>query len=153
MYAYETSEGLQRLRDQTNNRVTFLQHLVNSDQCLKSLYFVGQYWLYSESTPKRYRGMVIPCKHNALYVKSESADDKTKVRHTSDMFLFWSCLFRACRLLDIHNKLLLSLVLVHRSSWIVDLALVVECILARSASCKPRVEEERYCEFQQHTFN
>ena len=39
---------------------------------------------------------------------------------TSDVFLLWSSFFRAGGLLDIDHQLLLSLVLVHWTSWVMD---------------------------------
>lgn len=50
----------------THNWVSLLQHFVNRNQSFECLYFVCQYRLYPQSTPERYRRMVVPCKRNAL---------------------------------------------------------------------------------------
>ena len=39
---------------ETYHRVTFLQHLVDSDESFESLHLIGENWLHSETSPEGY---------------------------------------------------------------------------------------------------
>ena len=107
-----------------------MNDFVHCNQSLEGLYFVGQYGLNTEASPKGHRRMIVPSVHDTFYEASEQvAVTVQSISRTSDVFLLRCCLLWTCSFLDVYDEFMVGLVLVDWASGIVDFVAINVVVL------------------------